>query len=335
MTKGPWIIILTFYVSLFSVSADIRLTDFLADHSFRLYWDDISQRGMIWRGTELISFMPNFPLAAVNLREFLPIDPLYISNGTLYIPEKTGALIAERLLPRETEEFRTVDTIFIDPGHGGKDPGAVGTLASGESVFEKDIVLAVSRQLLEFLRMRFPEKRIILSRDTDHFLTLEERTEMANEFIESNDEKVIFLSVHANASLNKQARGIELWYLPPDHRRQVIQAGNINSENTSVLPILNTLLEEEYTLESIILARYIEQEMLGHLGGLSPSRGLKEMDWYVVRKARMPSVLIELGFITNKTEVELLNNADYLRKLSTGIYNGLVNFIQDFESVSQ
>lgn len=300
-----------------------------------LYWDDISQRGIIWRGSELVSFIPGLPVASVNLRDFVAIDPLYVRDGIIHIPDSTGELVIERLLPTKPEELRSITSIFIDPGHGGKDPGTIGTLASGAKINEKRIVLDVAVELARLLRGQFPEKRIILSRDSDVFLSLEERTEMANELLDNSAEKIVFISLHANAALNRQARGIEVWYLPPEYRRQVIQAGDVESESAAVLPILNTILEEEYTVESIILARNIEKEMLSELSEFTFSRGLKEMDWYVVRKARMPSVLVEVGFVTHKEEVELLNNDLYLKKVSAGIYNGVVNFIQDFENVSQ
>ena len=327
------VIILLFFTM--ALSGDSSLVDFIEENGLQLYWDDIIQRGIIWRGTELVSFMPEFPLAAVNLQRFISIEPLYVRNGVLYIPETTAEIMSEALFPINVEGLRTVSTIFIDPGHGGKDPGTIGTLASKQQLYEKDIVLGVALDVAEHLRSRFPEKRIILSRQNDVYITLEERTEMANELVSSTDEKVLFISIHANAALNSRAKGIELWYLPPEYRRQVLQPNDIASGNSSVLPILNTILEEEYTVESIILAKNIEQGMLAELSEFTSSRGLKEMDWYVVRKAHMPSVLIEVGFVTNKEEIELLNDPSYLQRVSTGIYNGIISFVQDFESVSQ
>ena len=326
------IILILLAVPLFG---DSSLFEFLEDKNFQLYWDDITQRGIIWRGTELLSFMPGLAIAAVNLQNFIAIEPLYIEDSVLYIPDATANIITNMFLSASQGIARTVSTIFIDPGHGGKDPGAIGTLSSKATLYEKDIVLNVALSLVEHLRSRYPDKQIILSREADIYLTLEERTEMANKLVDSSDEKVVFISIHANAALNSSARGFELWYLPPEYRRQVIQSDDIEATDNSVLPILNTLLEEEYTVESIILARNIELGITSALSGLTPSRGLKEMDWYVVRKAYMPSVLIELGFVTNKQEVELLNNPTYLQKIGTGIYNGVISFIQDFESVSQ
>ena len=99
-----------------------------------------------------------------------------------------------------------------------------------------------------------------------------------------------------------------------------------------ILPILNTMLEEEYTVESILLARNILEGIDGMVGDRTENRGLKEETWFVVRKAKMPSILIELGFVTNKEEAELLADKNYLMKMSEGIYNGVVDFIIYFES---
>ena len=97
------------------------------------------------------------------------------------------------------------------------------------------------------------------------------------------------------------------------------------------MPILNTMLEEEFLVESIKLASYILENLDEQVGDVSENRGLKEEAWSVVRKANMPSLLIELGFLSNQEEAALMAQENYLNKLAMGIYNGIVEFITRFE----
>ena len=90
-------------------------------------------------------------------------------------------------------------------------------------------------------------------------------------------------------------------------------------------------MEEEFTTESILIAKYIQDGMKAQVGSLSVDRGIKEEEWFVVRNANMPSVLVELGFVTNEEEAKLLFDKNYLRKLSLGIYNELTAFVTHFE----
>jgi N-acetylmuramoyl-L-alanine amidase len=198
---------------------------------------------------------------------------------------------------------------------------------------EKDLVLLVSKQVTELLKRQYPEKNVVLSREDDVYLTLEERTTKANSISRGKNEDILYISIHANASLNSSAKGYEVWYLPPEYRRDLISPEEKEGYEETVIPILNTLLEEEYTVESILLAQSILTGLDSTIGTLSPNRGLLQEEWYVVRNARMPSVLIEIGFVTNKQEFQLLTSSEYLQKISQGIYTGITSFVSNFEEV--
>ena len=226
----------------------------------------------------------------------------------------------------------SIGAILIDPGHGGKDPGASATcMIKGKktTVVEKDINLNIGLKLYDMLTKAYPKKRILMTRNTDKYLTLEERTTIANSVKLGQNEAVLYLSIHVNASLDKGATGFEVWYLSPGYRRQVIDSES--DEDKGLLTILNSMMEEEYTTESILMAKFIEDGLNAQVGALSPQRGIKEEEWFVVRNAKMPSVLVETGFLSNEKEAALLSDADYLKKLSLGIYNGLGAFITHFE----
>ncbi len=317
-----------------NVWGDISLENYLGSADVELYWDAISRRGVLWRGTQMISFIPDVPLVSRNFQQLHEVEPIYYRAGGLYIPDDTVDYFKTVFVPLDNQP-RKISTIFIDPGHGGKDPGTIGSLANGDPIYEKNIVLEIGLILERQLKEYYPEKRIVISRSEDEYLTLEERTAMANSLSNDSSEKIVFISIHANAALSPNAKGTEVWYLPPEYRRQLLSEDDVDESAEGVVPILNDLLEEEYSVESIILAQSIDRGLMGEVGSFTQSRGLKERDWYVVRKAHMPSVLVEAGFVTNAQEVALLNNPVYLKNLSRGIYNGITDFIQEFESVSQ
>jgi N-acetylmuramoyl-L-alanine amidase len=191
--------------------------------------------------------------------------------------------------------------------------------------------LDVSVRLYRLLKERYPSKKILLTRDRDVFLELEERTEIANSMPLEDNEAIIFISMHANASFTKKPKGFEVWYLPPEYKRDLIDRDKVEEENLEILPVLNTMLEVEYATESIMLAKAILEGMERKIGTQTVNRGLKAETWFVVRKSKMPSVLIELGFVTNPEEARLLQDDSYLHKLSQGIYNGIQKFVALFE----
>ena len=197
------------------------------------------------------------------------------------------------------------------------------------TIQEKDITLKVSKMLAERLKAAYPGKQIILTRSTDKFLTLGERTDIANGVKVGENEAVLFISVHVNSSLNKTSSGYEVWYLSPGYRRTVLDKSS--TDDSSLFPILNSMLEEEYTTESIMIAKFIMDGLQSQIGDQSKARGIKAEEWFVVKNSNMPSVLIELGFVSNEKEALLLNNDTYLKKAALGIYNGIAAFITHFE----
>ena len=169
-----------------------------------------------------------------------------------------------------------------------------------------------------------------MTRNRDVYLSLNQRTEIANTVRLKDNEAILFISIHVNSNFNESASGYEVWYLSPGYRRQVLNAKSAGEEK-SLLPILNSMMEEEYTTESILIAKFILDGMTAQVGSQTNSRGIKAEEWYVCKNSNMPSVLIELGFVTNKKEAALLHDDKYLQKLSFGIYNGLQAFVTHFE----
>jgi N-acetylmuramoyl-L-alanine amidase len=314
----------------------LDLATALARLDLRIAWNPVLDQAVLTRGQDFLVVQAGQSWAVLNgtRRIALSDRDLGLNNGRISLSAYDSL---SQVFPPTTEKTREISTIFIDPGHGGKDPGAIGRFTidgKATTLYEKDLALTVGLQLRDLLRARFPDKKIVMSRDTDVYLPLDERTRLANRYTQSHDKNTLFLSLHANASPNSKGKGFEVWYLPPEYRRQLIAEDDVQVSDKSVLPIINSIIEEEYTVESILLAKSLLTGMENSTGGSTVNRGMKPEVWYVVRSARMPSVLAELGFVSNPDEFALLRDPAYLRKLGEGIYNGLVSFIADYESVS-
>ncbi len=322
---------------LFAFAQDRSILAFVEENGGLIQWDPYREIGMISSRGKTVSFRVGDPWMLVDFLTKIPIQPSYRRNGSVRLPKDTEEIMKRILFPAPTHDGPRVAAIFLDPGHGGKDPGTIGRhLVDGKDlvIAEKDVVLKTSQELSVMLRSRYPDKKVILSRNDDSYLTLEERPEMANALPLKENEAVIFISVHANASLNPKAKGFEVWYLPPSYRRNLLDSNAKTEDPKEILPILNTMLEEEFTVESILLAKQILKGLEKEVGQETENRGLKDETWFVVRKAKMPSVLVEIGFVTNKDEARKLVDGTYLKRISTAIYSGIVSFIDSFENPS-
>ncbi|MDR2073284.1 MAG: N-acetylmuramoyl-L-alanine amidase [Spirochaetaceae bacterium] len=315
------------------------LDETLRELDMSLRWDPLLSTGILSAGDHRISFYAGTPgeqgLVLLDGRELLTLALPYRERGNLRFPGsfvRTLKQVLAQLIAEDSVRFR-VAAIIVDPGHGGKDPGAVGTHTIGGKTLrsvEKDLTLAVSKGLAALLQSAYPEKRILLTRNGDTYPTLEDRVNIANTVSLKDNEAIIYISIHANASLNKSARGYEVWYLPPETRRELIDRDKY-ADAVEVIPILNAMLEEEFTSESTRMGRFILNRFQETLGNRIPSRGLKAENWYVVRNARMPAVLVELGFVTNPDDAALMADQNYLKLFSEGLYKGITDFVAEFE----
>jgi len=218
--------------------------------------------------------------------------------------------------------------IVIDPGHGGKDPGAIGP----SGVKEKDITLAIAYRLLRLLNQN-PKFQVYLTRKGDEFVSLDRRTEIANQV--GGD---IFISIHANAAWDSQARGVETFFnshYPYGEGAEevalrenaVLGPGDVPA---SVKNIIWDLIQNQYRKESESFSRILQQEIVKVCN--TRNRGVKSAPFYVLRGANMPSVLLEVGFISNPWEERKLKSSDYQDLIASGIYKGIVKYTDFIES---
>ena len=218
--------------------------------------------------------------------------------------------------------------VVIDAGHGGHDPG---TEAGGE-VAEKDLALQIAERVREALAADGVDAR--LTRDDDTFLTLAERTQLAN-----RNRADLFVSIHLNSSPNPDTSGIETYYLnnTTDHatirlaRMENGVAGGYSAPGEPNLNYILTDLRQQYKAnESASLARMIEAEAVSDIDASMGLRvnelGAKQGPFYVLVGALMPSVLVECGFLSNAGEARLLQSPQYQQALADGIARAVVHY---------
>jgi N-acetylmuramoyl-L-alanine amidase len=304
-----------------------------------LLWDPLFQSGIITSNNHSAVFQAgnagDSSLVLYDNKTLLNLPVPYTENGHLQFPEAFVAGLKsniEESMRQDASRFH-IAAIVIDPGHGGKDSGAIGNVklnGKNTKVLEKDITLKVSSELFDRLQREFPGKQVIITRSGDTYPTLEERVAKAHSIPLKENEAVIFISIHANASFNKKASGYEVWYLSPDYRRNVIDPPKTGGA-VEVASIYNDMLEEQFTTESVLMAQSILQRFKEVFGGELPSRGIKAEEWFVVRKARMPSVLIELGFVSNEKDAALMTDSRGQTRFADAIFKGIVEFVERFE----
>jgi N-acetylmuramoyl-L-alanine amidase len=226
--------------------------------------------------------------------------------------------------PQQVDPLRV---IVLDAGHGGHDPGAIGP--SGLS--EKDVVLDVTRRVARLVEERLGLK-VLLSRDSDYFVPLRDRTSFAN-----RERADLFVSIHANAHRESASEGVEIYFLSSEATdsgaRQVAALENavVQLEKPAarnrvdvVKSILWDLAQSEFQFESSRLAEVVLDSMTRALR--IPNRGVKQAGFYVLGGAAMPAVLIEVGFVTNPREERKLKDGRYRDDLARAIFEGLAEY---------
>jgi N-acetylmuramoyl-L-alanine amidase len=237
--------------------------------------------------------------------------------------------------PHRAEPLRSAPHRFkvvIDPGHGGKDPGAIGVGGTAE----KDITLAVALRLRQRLAA-VPDIDVVLTRDADVFLALEERTARAN--AERAD---LFVSIHTNASTNPKLAGVETYYLNNTNDHATIRLAKMENGLTSMTGrrnrdmdtalILSDLIQSYKVQESVELAEHIQRALIAALntrGQSVPDLGVKRGPFYVLVGAGMPCVLAEVSFLTNPHEGARLAEPPYQDAVADGLLRGIMQFVEN------
>lgn len=232
---------------------------------------------------------------------------------------KARSHIRSRLKPGK------IRRIVVDPGHGGKDPGAVGL----NGLQEKDVVLAIGRMVARKLKEEVGIDAV-MTRETDVFIELQERTAIANKVGAD-----LFISIHVNAALNRRASGIETYYLNLAKTEKAAQlAARENGTSLEKVSLLQAVLFDlmaNYKLnDSAHLADEVQMALYKRMSGQDPATknlGVKQGPFYVLVGATMPSILVESAFISNLEEEAKLRDPKFLEQTAEGIIDGVVAYI--------
>jgi len=222
----------------------------------------------------------------------------------------------------------TVKRVVLDPGHGGKDPGAI-----WRGLREKDLVLDIARRTAKKLR-KLLHCQVLLTRNRDVFLPLEDRTAFAN-----THDADLFVSIHINASPSHRLNGVETYFLnlaSDEESLRVAARENATTQRSisDLQVILNDLMLNSKINESNRLARSVQRNLVKTLRRTYKVRNLKvkQAPFYVLIGARMPAILVETGFITNPTEHRRLASPRYRQQLAEGIARGIADYVKKLKS---
>ena len=221
-------------------------------------------------------------------------------------------------------------TIVLDPGHGGKDPGASGV----GGIQEKAIVLAIARDLAARIEREIGA-RVVLTRTGDQYLSLEARTARANAVGAD-----LFISIHANASARRSVSGVETYYLNNTDDRATIRLAAMENglplsgprrSGGDLSYILSDLVQQGKLEDSIALSRAVHRGLVDRLRRSTPEvvdLGVKQGPFYVLVGAYMPCVLVEVAFLTHPEEGKRLGTPVYREEITAGLLDGVRAYVQ-------
>ncbi len=303
------------------VRMEIGAPYYISDgYQYQLQYGPTIQNNVIYLPRELVEEL---------FTEFqLPIQYRFKENKVATIP-KAAPTADQKKSPDIAPRKAKLDFIVIDPGHGGKDPGAFGV----SSIQEKEITLKVSQHLYYHLKKAFPETSVYITRFDDRFITLEGRAEIANRKLEKHGFG-IYISIHCNSALTNKVHGYEIFYLAQnpssEEARQVMLRENalVNGEGEVAL-LESFLLDSQLIAESKVLARQMDGAFRGELNGTVSSRGVRRADFAVLRHSLMPAILLEMGYISNSAEANMLQSKKFRDKLSAGVEEGIREFMKN------
>ncbi len=323
------------YTATFGGVRYVSLREFCDTHGFNYSIDKISHIAKIRFNSNIVKIMPDSNISLVNdsVKKFSPQARL--KGDAIYIPPSLAKYL-EDIFKRKIEipyiEKITIKKIVIDPGHGGKDQGAIGR---SYKLKEKTVVLDIAKKLKEELS-HIGDFEITLTRESDKFISLWRRSDIANKIGAD-----LFISVHANASRSRRPKGFEVYYLSKatDDSARAIAA----AENKAIAFEDNSDTNKPHYLDATVWDmtltenRAESQELAGFICKTARKdlrvrdRGVKSARFYVLKGTLMPAVLVEVGFISNKEEEWKLRSFAYRRKVAKAIAGGILAYKDKYE----
>lgn len=215
-------------------------------------------------------------------------------------------------------------TLVLDPGHGGKDPGAV-----GKYTYEKDLNLRLAHMIEQQVKKQYPEVKVILTREDDTFMPLQKRADVANK-----NKADLFISIHANSSESKEPHGVETFILGTDNMEKNLDVAMRENAvmkletdykttyqgfdpNSIDSYIMFELMQNNFMDQSLHFATLVQQQCVQQLKRYD--RGVRQAAFWVLLKTACPSILFEMGFVSNPEEEQFLSDTTQLRRMAQSI----------------
>ena len=288
---------------------DVFLAQKMSDQHSRSHLQKMIKNGGVLANGKNVT--PHYPVKEGERIRVEKLDiPVTAGNDEQKVPDRIHAL----------------RRIVIDPGHGGKDPGAVGP----HGIEEKTVNLRIAQELAEALRDQY-HYEVLLTRTDDTFIPLERRAALAN-----SQHADLFISIHCNASLSSKLKGFEVYFLS-EHASDPHADAVARFENAplalegrpvpspgQVAAVLRSLVKTANINEASVLGSLIDRHVGERLS--EPSLGVKQAAFYVLRGAEMPAVLVETAFLTNAREEKLLQEESFRGKFVDGIAAGVAAY---------
>jgi N-acetylmuramoyl-L-alanine amidase len=238
----------------------------------------------------------------------------------------------------ETEKYK-IKTVVIDPGHGGIDPGAL-----GKKSLEKDIVLSVAKKLGKYIEEYFDDVQVIFTRKSDKFIELHKRADIANK-----NKADLFISLHANSNRNRNAYGTETYAMGLHTDEQNLEVAKLENSvitfesdyttkyegydpNSAESFIIFSLMQNTYLEQSLEFASFVQDQFRER--AKRADRGVKQAGFLVLWKTTMPSVLVEIGYISNPNEEKFLNSDQGQDYVASAIFRAFRDYKASIESKS-
>lgn len=231
----------------------------------------------------------------------------------------------------EAQKANKITSVVIDAGHGGKDPGAV-----GKKCKEKDITLKIAKMTGDYIKKNCPDVKVIYTRSSDVAVSLNRRAQIANE--QNAD---LFISIHCNANSSSQPYGVETFVMGEHRNAANLEVaklenaailyednaaedyGGFNPNSTEGYIMLN-FFQSEYKSESLKLAEHIQNQLVKRVG--RRDRGVQQAGFLVLYKTAMPSVLVEIGFLSNPAEENFLNSKDGQTYIASALFRAFRDY---------
>ncbi|HHS12942.1 MAG TPA: hypothetical protein ENN03_04145 [bacterium] len=261
---------------------------------------------------------------------------VFVNPGEVLVSVRSGKII-DRTAVNQRENDRSrwlIDRIILDPGHGGRDPGAVGPTG----LLEKTVTLDIAKRLKKSLETR-ADVEVLLTRETDVAVPLKKRTQFAN----ANNGK-LFISIHCNGNKNRSVHGYSTYVLGTAKTQEALElAEKENSvidfeesteyykEYEDAFHILNAIAQSSYLKESMDLARIVNESFKGLKSISQSGRGVYQAGFYVLIGAAMPRILVETAYISNPYEERLLKTRAFRQKIAESLCDSIIRFKEKYE----